>query len=98
MADGPVCPGCGAAWAGGTPEFRATCPGCGAWVHVCLACAHFDPAAHHECRASATTEYIADKVKFNYCEEFRHLAGVRPGTGGATLTRAQADKLFPGLS
>lgn len=98
MAEGPTCPGCGAAWTSGQPEFRATCPGCGAWVHVCLACDHFDPAVHHECRAAATTEYIADKAKFNYCEEFRYAASGRRGTGGAVLSRAEADKLFPGLS
>ncbi len=63
-------------------------------MHVCLACAQYDPAAHHECRASATAEYVADKAKFNYCEEFAFRSGAK-GTPG--LSRQDADKLFPGL-
>lgn len=91
MADGE-CPGCGKAWTGGKPEFRATCPACGAWVHVCVNCSHYDPGAYHECRASATAEYVGDKEKFNYCEEFR-LAG-KPFRRGGTKTRADIEKLF----
>lgn len=91
MADG-ACPGCKAAWTGGKPDFRATCPACGAWIHVCVNCRFYDPGAHHECRASATAEYVADKEKFNFCEEF--VLADRPATRGGTKTRAEIEKLF----
>lgn len=93
MAD-PACRACGAGTSS-TPSFRETCPACGAWLHVCLNCRHHDPNAHHHCRASATTEFVADTEKFNYCEEFAWGAA---GAAPKTLSRADADKLFEGLS
>lgn len=94
MAEGPRCGACGAGWADGRPEFRATCPACGAWVHACRNCRHHDPAVHHECRASATAEYVADKEKFNFCEEF---VFAQPGSGAPKRSRGDAEKLFPDL-
>ncbi|MEK7474280.1 MAG: hypothetical protein AAB152_01485 [Candidatus Coatesbacteria bacterium] len=89
MADG-ACPGCSAPWTKGKPEFRTTCPACGAWMHVCINCRHYDPHIHHECRAAATAEYVADKEKFNYCEEF--VLAARPATKGGSTSRADAEK------
>jgi hypothetical protein len=65
-------------------------------MHACLNCRHYDPAVHHECRASATAEVVADKEKFNFCEEF----ALRTGAGGegspGRKSRAEIEKLFPG--
>ena len=64
-------------------------------MHACLNCRHHDPAAHHECRASATAEYVADKEKFNYCEEFAYRAGSPGGAATGRKSRAEIEKLFP---
>ncbi len=93
---GAACAGCGAAFPEGRTDFRATCTGCGAWLHACRNCAHYDPGAHHECRASATADYVADKEKFNFCEEFTP-GGRGPAGGRGTKSRAEIEKLFPGL-
>ncbi len=91
MAEGGgACPGCGKAWDGGKPVFRETCPACGAWMHCCTNCRHYDPHAHHECRASATAEYVGDKEKFNYCEEFA--LAPKPASRGGTGSREDAEK------
>ena len=98
---GPVCGKCGAPLdpgrvaaqaAGGRIEFRESCGKCGAYLHCCLNCAHHDPKVHHECRASATTEYVPDKEKGNFCEEFRYAP--RPGTSPRVKSRAEIEKLF----
>lgn len=95
-ASGPCCAACGAAWPEGRTDFRAVCKGCGAWLHACRNCLHYDPGAHHECRASATAEYVPDKEKFNFCEEFAPNPSPRKG-GTGPKTRADIEKLFPGL-
>ena len=93
---GPACGACGAAWPEGRTDFRAVCKGCGAWLHACRNCLHYDAGAHHECRAAATAEYVPDKEKFNFCEEFAPNPSPRRG-GSAPKTRAEIEKLFPGL-
>ena len=87
------CHHCGAVTAKERVEFRALCDGCGAYVHVCLNCAHYDRQAYHECRASATVEYVSDKEKSNFCEEF-----VPAGAGGDAPKKPRKDieKMFPG--
>jgi len=89
------CYKCGKAAGEGRVEFRALCPGCSAYLHCCLNCRLYDPAIHHECRASATTEYCPVKDKGNFCEEFV------PGSGSATSvktkSRAEIEKLFKDL-
>ena len=92
----PACHKCGRPLGEGRVEFRAVCAGCGEYLHCCLNCGHFDPAVFHECRASATTEYCVDKDKGNFCEEFR--PGNSGRTGGMPKSRAEIEKLFPGLS
>lgn len=92
----PACHKCGKAWEGvGRVEFRALCA-CGAYLHCCLNCRHYDPGAYHECRASATTEFVSDKEKGNLCEEFDFARGNTGGKG--PKSRADIEKLFPGLS
>jgi hypothetical protein len=91
----PQCHKCGRTREAGKVEFRAVCD-CGAWLHVCLNCRHYDRSAYHECRCSATAEYVSDKEKTNLCEEFDSLRG--PSGGPAGKSRADIEKLFPGLS
>ena len=91
------CGGCGRELPPGRIEFRAVCAGCSGWLHTCRHCELFDPKSHHECRASATAEYVADKEKFNFCEEFTPALVARRVVKSG-MTREQAEKLFPGLS
>ena len=90
------CGKCGNPLPEGRIEFRAVCAKCGSYLHVCRACAHYDPGAHHECHSSATTEYVADKDRFNFCEEFRPAAA--PSAGSPGKSRADIEKLFRGAS
>jgi len=89
------CYKCGKPAGEGRVEFRALCPGCSSYLHCCLNCKHYDPAIHHECRASATTEYCAVKDIGNFCEEF--IPGSGSSQGGKTKSRAEIEKLFPDL-
>lgn len=74
--------------------FRDACPQCNAYLHCCLNCRLYDPYAHHQCRSS-TTEFVQDKQKSNFCEEFEWLSapgGQGPGKGKQDKTKF--DKLF----
>ena len=67
----PRCHHCSAPWPGDKPRpaWRDTCSRCGAYWHCCLNCRFHDPAAHNQCRIP-TTEWVADRRKFNYCDDF----------------------------
>jgi len=67
----PRCHHCGTPWPGDKPRpaYRDICPRCGAYWHCCLNCRFHDPAAHNQCRIP-TTEWVADRRKFNYCDDF----------------------------
>ena len=57
----------------GLPEripFRETCEACSAYLHCCVACVHYQPGLPNDCRIP-DTEPIADREKYNYCEEFK---------------------------
>ncbi len=96
MAAPYACGKCGGPLEEGKPDFRALCPSCGAYLHACINCTFYDTRSHHECRASATAEFVADKEKFNFCEEFRYRPGSdRPSQG--SKSREEIEKLFPDL-
>ncbi len=84
------CHACGAAWEGtpgSQPGRGEACTKCGADLHCCRNCRHYDPSAHHECRSS-TTEYVKDKEKRNFCDEFEFS---EKGTGGGGENRPPDD-------
>ena len=91
------CHQCGTESVAPKPEFRALCEKCGAFMHVCLNCEHYDRQAYHECRASATAEYVGDKEKYNFCEEFRP-AGSGKNASEPKKSRKDIEKMFGGLS
>jgi hypothetical protein len=73
------CHSCGQVWdgsPGSQPGRTETCVKCGADLHCCLNCSLYDPSAPRQC-TSRTTEYVKDKERGNYCEEF--MFGSRPG-------------------
>ncbi len=52
--------------------FKATCDKCNAWLHVCKSCKHYCPGKPNDCLVPGT-EFVADREKFNLCEDFSPL-------------------------
>jgi hypothetical protein len=52
--------------------FRASCDNCGSWLHCCRNCKNYKPGLPNDCTIPGT-EYIADREKNNFCEEFQLL-------------------------
>lgn len=50
--------------------FRAVCPHCGIDLHTCVGCRYYSPGKPNDC-AVPGTEYIRDRERFNFCEEFK---------------------------
>jgi len=66
-----LCYNCGWEWRKPhEPAFREMCPRCDSFLHCCKNCTLYDETAHHQCRSS-TTEFVGDKERGNFCEEFR---------------------------
>lgn len=56
----------------GKIAFRASCDKCGSWLHCCKNCKNYKPGLPNDC-AVPGTDYIADREKNNFCEEFQLL-------------------------
>lgn len=70
-----------------TVGFKAVCGNCGEYLHTCVQCALFDPAA---CRCrSLTTEAVSRTDHINYCEEYSPLNA--PGSGDRAREKRKAD-------
>lgn len=52
--------------------FRASCDKCGSWLHCCKNCKNYKPGLPNDC-AIPGTDFIADREKNNFCEEFQVL-------------------------
>ncbi len=59
---------------GGHIPFKATCERCHTWLHSCLNCRTTVLVKPNDCLIPGT-ELIADREKFNLCEEFSPLKG-----------------------
>lgn len=57
--------------------FRETCSFCGADLHVCKNCRYYSPGRANDCLVPGT-EYVADREKFNFCEEYSLLGKKSP--------------------
>ena len=73
--------------------YREACARCGADLHVCLNCAHHDPAAYNECRESSA-ERVLDRDRANRCDYFRPGAGEGQGVDPRKQAIASLDALF----
>jgi hypothetical protein len=60
----------------GKLSFRAQCDKCQSWLHCCKNCKNYQPGLPNDCKVPGT-DYIADREKFNFCEEFQ-LLGAPP--------------------
>ncbi len=49
--------------------FRAICDHCGSWQHVCVNCHNYHVGKPNDC-AIPGTEFVSDREKRNFCEEF----------------------------
>lgn len=65
------CHACGREWTAAKrqPGVKECCEGCGAYLHCCLNCTYHQPSAHNECYIP-NTEWVGDRVKCNFCDEF----------------------------
>jgi hypothetical protein len=63
-------------------------------LHVCLNCAHHDPASYNECRESSA-ERVSQRERSNRCEYFRP-SEAAPGEGPVSSEnpRAALEALF----
>ena len=55
---------------GGKLSFRELCDNCQSWLHCCQNCVHHVLGKPNECEIPGT-EFISDREKYNYCEEFK---------------------------
>ena len=76
--------------AGESLGFRDTCDGCAADLHVCLNCAHHDPAAYNACR-EPNAERVLDADRANRCDYFRPREGTRGSAADSERDRALSD-------
>ena len=50
-------------------SFRACCDHCGEYLHCCQNCIYFQEGLPNNCKVPGT-EYVADRRKNNFCEDF----------------------------
>jgi len=92
------CHNCGREWVTQkrvkVPGVKETCEGCGAHLHCCRNCRFHDTSAHNQC-AIPNTEWVADREKANFCDQFEWREGSenRGSVAGADARRA-LDALF----
>lgn len=81
-----ICWKCGKETGEGSLEklpFRAECPHCRADLHVCKQCKFYQPGKRNDCMIP-DTDFVADREKMNYCEEFKAATNLTPGKQGPT--------------
>lgn len=89
---------CGSQWESDSQPGRGdACPRCDLDFHSCRNCRHHDPRYHNECRVP-DTEFIRDREKANFCDQFEIAAKAPGGAGGKDLEEARKrfNRLFGG--
>ncbi len=64
---------------------QETCPKCGSYLHCCLNCRFYDPAAYHHCRETQA-EWVSEKDSANFCDYFE------PGDSPVSKKSSKADE------
>lgn len=87
-----ACFKCGTEWVSEArrPGFKEICESCTAYLHCCKNCRFHDRSAHNECRVG-TTEWVADRARANYCEEFEFVGEEDRAKSGSDPDRARRD-------
>jgi len=52
-------------------KFKDRCEYCDSYLHVCKNCKYYSPGKPNDCSILGT-EYVTDKEKYNFCEEFKY--------------------------
>ena len=92
------CHKCGAEWVSEKkrPAFSEYCDQCSAYLHCCKNCRFYEPGAHNDCRIG-TTEWVADKARGNYCDEFEFADTTKTSDSSRKSAGGEAfDSLFDG--
>jgi hypothetical protein len=50
-------------------SFRSICDSCGEYLHCCYNCQNFQEGLSNNCKIPGT-EYVVDRAKNNFCDEF----------------------------
>ena len=79
--------------AGESVGFRDECDRCRSDLHICLNCAHHDPAAYNECR-EGNAERVLDHDRANRCEYFRPAGESRAEGDDQQSAMSDLEKLF----
>ena len=74
-------------------SFQAVCPKCQAYLHCCFNCRVYDPYASNRCKSS-TTEWVPDRQKYNYCDEFEFAEAITKKKSCKEDVKTKFDKLF----
>ncbi len=94
-----LCHRCGTPWKSGDrtrPGFKEACESCNAYLHSCKNCRFHQIGAHNECLIG-TTEWVGDKVKANFCDEFECAKPAEiQGSSPKNSARDALDSLFGG--
>ncbi len=89
-----LCHKCGASWESDKrqPGFKEICSECSAYLHCCRNCRFHTPSAHNQCYIP-NTEYVADREKLNFCEEFEFREGAPQSDVNASRKQQARDAL-----
>lgn len=66
------CWSCGVDIGVGKLSFRASCESCQVDLHCCQNCKYYQVGLSNDCKVPGT-EYVSDRVRNNFCEEFSPL-------------------------
>ncbi len=73
---------------------EARCPNCAKAVHACRNCRFYRPGRSNDCM-EPVADYVADKIRANFCDYFQPHTGAFQGDGDpADDLREAADALF----
>ena len=72
---------------------QAMCPKCDRYLHCCLNCRFYDPAAYHQCRETQA-EWVSDKQGANFCDYFEPSERKSVSDSMAEEARKKLDQLF----
>lgn len=74
----------------GKMSFREECTYCQAALHSCKNCVYYTPGKPNDC-AIPNTDYVSDRTKMNFCEEFKPLGA---GPKESSDLKVVSKKLF----
>ena len=69
------------------------CASCNAYLHCCKNCRLFSPLGAQGCK-SRTVEFVSDKGKANYCDEFVFKESIEESRKEKSNTKDAWNKLF----